>query len=280
MPIASMTMVESEGSEAHLGQRSQHSRDPIAGNIPNPPSELALHHKIWKQGTICSSPLRRKKKDLIHAGGPAQPSTGDSVVVPLSKVERLKQWTFASTLELIADDSATFEQQDWEKFDAFLASWNRNNSTWSYWLPKERKLHFLVRITSKTFSQNQPGQTYICINGLRSKEDITAFHHILSQQPIKAIYSPLRICFGKPRTISPAADNQIFTAHIGANDWTLCGTLVTVRNDSDGLVTVSTIGGVVEIDGSIYAITTNYPRHSEQQYEESVTRFAVLYNSI
>ncbi|KAK1522132.1 uncharacterized protein CCOS01_09844 [Colletotrichum costaricense] len=102
--------------------------------------------------------------------------------------------------------------------------------------------------------------TYICISGLEQSEDIRAFDRLMSQPGYKHLYSPLKLCYENMKITRPAVPGSydIDPSFTG----TLCGSLVTFK-DSDGSPRTSTIGGLVELDGQTFGLTTSHRPQDE-----------------
>ncbi|KAK0377984.1 hypothetical protein CLIM01_04657 [Colletotrichum limetticola] len=114
-----------------------------------------------------------------------------------------------------------------------------------------------LRILSLSKSASK---TYICISGLEKSEDIRAFDRLMSQPGYRHLYSPLKLCYEDIQITRPAVPGSYdidpsFTE-------TLCGSLVTFK-DSDGSPRTSTIGGLVELDGQIFGLTTSHRPQDE-----------------
>ena len=183
-----------------------------------------------------------------------------SVTVKQRKREQLKTLRFTSTLKLIADENATFQEQHENKLQEFMKFWDIHNAIWFHGLPPRNLCITLVAI-AKFVSPIRPGSTgeqpYICIKGLRSEAEIIAFHAILSQRSIRERYKPLKLCYDRALVRTSAAD-KVYQGDISLAEWTLCGFLMQVDDDK-GQQWMSTVGGVIEIDGKLYALTTAHP---------------------
>ncbi|KAH9233324.1 hypothetical protein K456DRAFT_353373 [Colletotrichum gloeosporioides 23] len=96
-------------------------------------------------------------------------------------------------------------------------------------------------------------ETYICVIGLTTVEDIKRFDDKISQN--KSMYHPLKLCYLLDR-IYMSATSDIHTIEAHQND-TFCGTLMTSQLEN-GISFISTIGGLLTIDTRTYALTTNH----------------------
>ncbi|KAH0544929.1 hypothetical protein FGG08_001009 [Glutinoglossum americanum] len=180
---------------------------------------------------------------------PDQPN-GIEVVQKLSKKEQLKRFSFTSALNWTADGDATFDEAHQSKLKEFLGHWEKNNAIWFHGLPSRGIVADLVMMTGT----NASTLPYICIRGLKSDVEITSYHKALSRKSIRERYQPLKICYDKCR-IGKASSEEIYQGHIEYGQWTLCGTLAQAGHTGSGSW-VSTIGGMLTVDGKMYAITT------------------------
>ncbi|KAK7447870.1 hypothetical protein Landi51_06674 [Colletotrichum acutatum] len=106
--------------------------------------------------------------------------------------------------------------------------------------------------------------THICISGFEKSEDIRAFDRLMSKTGYKHLYSPLKLCYEKRRIIRSAMSSlpdisPSFTR-------TLCGGLATFE-DPNGSLRTSTIGGLIEVNGQTFALTTSHHPEDEMIVE-------------
>jgi len=251
--------------------------NPIDKGIPSLPA-------TWK----FRMPLAKGKQSVNEHGSSQKPSLraatakdgqndasfqtpSINVTVKQRKREQLKTLRFTSTLKLVADENATFQEQHENKLQEFMKFWNIHNADWFHGLPPRNLCITLVAIVNSV-SPTRPSSTgekpYICIKGLRSEVEIIAFHAILSQRSIREKYKPLQLCYDRALVKTSAAD-EVYQGDISLAEWTLCGLLMQV-NDGKGRQWMSTVGGVIEIDGKLHALTTAHPpenRDSSSQGE-------------
>ncbi|KAL0780897.1 hypothetical protein CaCOL14_002232 [Colletotrichum acutatum] len=124
--------------------------------------------------------------------------------------------------------------------------------------------------------------TRIRIDGLDDWGQMRRFHKIMSKN--KHIFTPLHLCYHK-KEVLPAALGITCVIRDPALDRTLCGSLVIVQTPSLGQRT-STIGGLLSIRGSFYALTTSHMPHNDDEPSEdsaddegnSEARSVVIYN--
>ncbi|KAK1465663.1 hypothetical protein CMEL01_11655 [Colletotrichum melonis] len=116
-----------------------------------------------------------------------------------------------------------------------------------------RKLSARMRSVSIT-------EAYVCISGLESLNDIRSFDIFISKNCCKHSSGPWKLCYEESqikRSAGPRSCN-IFPA----TTRTLCGGLVTF-SDADGSERKSTIGGMIEVDGQTFALTTSHRPEDE-----------------
>ncbi|KAJ0298240.1 hypothetical protein COL516b_010163 [Colletotrichum fioriniae] len=124
--------------------------------------------------------------------------------------------------------------------------------------------------------------TRIRIDGLDDWGQMRRFHKIMSKN--KHIFTPLHLCYHK-KGVLPAALGITCAIRDPALHRTLCGSLVIVQTPSLGQRT-STIGGLLSIRGSFYALTTSHMPHKDDELSEnsaddegnSEARSVVIYN--
>ncbi|UQC89865.1 uncharacterized protein CLUP02_15396 [Colletotrichum lupini] len=97
--------------------------------------------------------------------------------------------------------------------------------------------------------------TRICISGLRNVNEIQAFDTLMSRSGNRHLYSPLKLCYQNSQIIRSAgpASHNIKSSSIQ----TMCGSLVTF-DEIDRSQRKSTIGGIIEVDGQPFALTTSH----------------------
>ncbi|KAK3349270.1 hypothetical protein B0T25DRAFT_569921 [Lasiosphaeria hispida] len=77
----------------------------------------------------------------------------------------------------------------------------------------------------------------------------------MSQRKYRNYYEPWKLCFWTTGVSGLAAETCYLCQD--QDDMTFCGALVYVTTDDGSRV--STIGGLVEVDGQLYAMTTSHP---------------------
>jgi hypothetical protein len=196
--------------------------------------------------------------------GPTQQTTeGLEVRVPLQLKERLKTLNLSSSLQLIVDDNAEFQSTDLERLKHFNHFLDQNGSALFRGLPSRNLLLTLVAVTDPSTSW-----PYICIKGLMKDSEITSFHAILSQRSVRAYYKPLKLCYDKG-LVERAASGATYQTNMSDTSDTLCGTLLRTEEPGQG-VWISTIGGIIEVDKILYAVTTaHYPSIADSNSDES-----------
>lgn len=250
--------VNTEGFRNVSTQRHEN----IENGIPSPPTSLVFLHAAKETQTRARPATPKSQSSGVapaagHLDASATKQNGKvAVAIKQSKRERLMRWTWASTLNLVACEDATFEEGHWRKLKDFMDFWDRNNNTtWFRGLPSRNLAATLVSLVAKSGASGEH-TPYICIQGLRNEKEIATFHAILSQKPIRAQYKPLRICFDRS-LISVTSSNEEFYTEVDPSDWSLCGKLI--RVNEDGQRTYCTIGGVLEINRGLHIITSSHP---------------------
>lgn len=132
---------------------------------------------------------------------------------------------------------------------------------------------------SPGLASGETAQTSICVRGLCSEEDIKVFHEVISRSAIRQLYSGLRLSYDRilvtrtGRVIDEHFDD-LSSASMGE---TLCGTRLVMRRvpNDGGREWRSTIGGVIQIGGNFYAMTSAHPPDPDDE-EEAASRAASL----
>ncbi|KAH6637161.1 hypothetical protein F5144DRAFT_611768 [Chaetomium tenue] len=189
------------------------------------------------------------------------------VQVPVSKLERVRTLKFRSRLELNAQEIglSTAEFNKLRAFSAFVGTANQR-TLFGRQLPPCHRYAVSIEL------DGSGAQTYICIDGLTREEDIRDFHAVMSQRKYRKYYEPWKLCF-KMVEISYTSGEDV-DLDLGHDELTLCGTLL--REVRFGETRISTIGGLLEVDGCLVALTTSFapcrlPFGSEQDGEGDVT---------
>jgi hypothetical protein len=189
---------------------------------------------------------------------------GLDVSIPLPLKERLKTWNLSSSLQLTADESAVFESTDSEKLKQFSQFLHHNGSALFHGLPSRNLVLTLVAVTGPSTSW-----PCICIKGLTKETEIASFHAILSQRSVRTHYKPWRLCYDKS-LVEAAASVVTYQTNMSEAPETLCGTLL--RTEAPGKTAwISTIGGIIEVDGVFYAVTSaHHPSDADSTSDESI----------
>jgi hypothetical protein len=189
------------------------------------------------------------------------------VVTQQTILERLQRCTLASTSKLMADEEAIFEDEHRRKLRDLNGYLDQNRAIWFHGMASRAVLLTLVSITGIPTAEEP---TYICIRGLRGEDEIARIHKKLSTKSGRKLYRPLRLCYDTTLIMS-ASTEDIYEADMTGTQFTLCGTLVqTSHSGSRNLI--STVGGLVEIDGKIFAITTSHHLQEDESSEDASSR--------
>ncbi|KAK2730348.1 hypothetical protein CKAH01_09595 [Colletotrichum kahawae] len=97
-------------------------------------------------------------------------------------------------------------------------------------------------------------ETYICIIGFTSLEDVKKFDARLSKPENRSMYHPLKLCYLLDR-INRSATSDVFVLETSRT--TFCGTLM-MSQSGHGSAFVSTVGGLIAIGHETYVITTSH----------------------
>jgi hypothetical protein len=176
-------------------------------------------------------------------------------------MERLRSLDPASSAQLRADPSATFEPADNVKCQTLAGL------LMTYWpkLYKGRIPMFgvcLVHVTDETFSPPKSLGTCICIRGYISDDEIKRIHAVLSQKSVRSHYAPLRVCYLRAPGgfVAKEVKERTSITHRPAGDWTLSGGLVRTENGDDSWET--TIGGLIMVGDTYYLMTSSDHRQA------------------
>jgi hypothetical protein len=196
-------------------------------------------------------------------------ATEMKVQVPLQIRDRLKTWNLSSTLNLTADENATFEPADFERLKQFVHFLDENCPALFHGRLARNLCLTLVAISSAPATGPPASPPYICIKGLMKESEITSVHTILSQRSVRAHYKPLRLCYDKS-LVETAASEATYHTNTSETPETLCGTLLRTEQRGKGIWT-STIGGIIEIDGKFFAVTSSHhPSTADSTSEEGI----------
>jgi hypothetical protein len=188
------------------------------------------------------------------------------VVTKESIFEKLRHLQFTSKLNLVADFQPEFTNLDEKKvYDGKTTKltkyFHENAPLWVHeGTPKVGM--FLVSVTGSAAAEATP---YICVKGLRTHKQIEYFHKRLSTRSARATYHPLRLCYDTS-FLSRVAAQDGYHLQIEPSDSTLCGNLLRTRIGPQ--IQISTIGGLVEVDGQLLAITTAHKPEDTQALED------------
>ncbi|KAM7212447.1 hypothetical protein V8F06_012173 [Rhypophila decipiens] len=181
------------------------------------------------------------------------------VSVRFSKLERVRQMKLKSSKEVNARE-IPLSKSELEKMRTFSEFVGTPNQVALF----GRQLPQCYRYAVQLELDGSEAQTYICIEGLRKKEDISDFYAVMSQKKYRKYYEPWKICF---RTVEVSNCADVLPHGQGMEDTTgsfrinpteskltLCSSyvkLVTGHGER-----VSTIGGVIQLGSELFALTT------------------------
>lgn len=135
-----------------------------------------------------------------------------------------------------------------QEFESFIRAEGRNLGLPEGCKPFERVL----------IQGEKPGSKpcpYISFTNFRTEEDVQKYHAALSKRKVRQqYYPPLRLCYEIQRISYHAASASL---HLEGNPGdTLCGKTATV--EVDGERRAVTIGGVIQVENKLYAMTAGH----------------------
>jgi len=204
----------------------------------------------------------------------AAPATEIPVEVRLSIPERLRTLVLASSLGLKADPMVDFTESDKQKLHQFQREFNRVRMEWFRGRPMP-SMRFELVVLRKDGAKQQgsgatthgriEGTTSICIRGLQTDKDIQEFHRVMSRDFVRRLYPGLRLSYD--RSLINTVAKEAEQVHEYQPSWlgeTLCGAaLHTMTAGASGYQ--STIGGVVNAGGLLFAISTSHQAENRAQ---------------
>ncbi|KAL1836640.1 hypothetical protein VTJ49DRAFT_4827 [Mycothermus thermophilus] len=178
------------------------------------------------------------------------------VSVPLTPRERVRMLVFASQLNLQADRTADFTDEELEALAAFQEAYDAHRLEMFGGRPTPNVTISLVALRPNDRGARLPSTTTsICIKGRLSDHDIKTFHAYMSQKSIRRLYSPLRLSYDYSPIRRPA-DEEHYLLCDEMPLVTLCGVrLETHLKDKPSCKWTSTIGGVIRVGDKLYAMT-------------------------
>lgn len=102
---------------------------------------------------------------------------------------------------------------------------------------------------------------YISFTNFRTEEDVRKYHAALSKRRVRQqYYPPLRLCYEIQRLSYHAAGASLHLE--GNSEDTLCGKFAQI--EVDGVRRAVTIGGVIQVDNRLYAMTAGHSLMDDQ----------------
>lgn len=199
------------------------------------------------------------------------------VKIPLSKLERVRQMEFKSSIQLEAREVrlSPSELEKLRTFSVFVGTPNQQTLF-------DRQLPQCHRYVVELQRAGSGPHTYICIEGLKKEEDIRKFYAVMSQRKYRKYYEPWKLCFRMgevpncaapgPPPASGETDALGYTGqiHVGAA-LTLCGSVARIKTKHGERT--ATIGGLIQAGGDTFALTTEHPSsHQERLTDDHATR--------
>jgi hypothetical protein len=178
----------------------------------------------------------------------------------------LLSWTFLRSAKVVQVPESKKEEKMLAEFSEHLAGvTNQGNILGDTGRYLDLDPHLVV-IHDKNAVDMDTREKFICLRVER--QDIPRVHAALVSGSKSNSWVGLRFCYDT--TQSPICisgyDLEYEIKHYARNSHSLCGKLL--RTKYDGEEWISTIGGVLRVDGSLYAITTSH-RPERRQYPGS-----------
>jgi hypothetical protein len=116
----------------------------------------------------------------------------------------------------------------------------------------------LVSVNARLFhSEPDEHVECICIQGFDwTQHDLYDFHSVISQEKFQHLYRPWRLCYDTrvSSLAGPMESSSSYEISPACVD-TMCGSALRITHS--GKSTISTIGGLLEVDGKMYAMTAS-----------------------
>jgi len=180
---------------------------------------------------------------------PVRAAPSIPVQVPLSILERVRFLRFESSTNVRAHEVSP-SPRDKEKLVTFASYVGTGNQTVLFGRQLPQCHVYLVQIEEGSTLD----LTYsICIEGQFTDADTRDFYAVMSQRSCRKFYEPWKLCFRRV-DVSYVASRR-YLLYSDPDRKTLCGTIFRTT-DSTEESQVSTIGGLIQVDGQLVAITT------------------------
>ncbi|KXH29991.1 hypothetical protein CSIM01_00705 [Colletotrichum simmondsii] len=247
-------------------EESQSANDHVNVIITSEPSDLQMQQAEQSQISVTE---RRDESQTIEASkskGTAGRRTLEGVIRVV--VEPQSFWSFIPKTAW-ADPDVGFTNEERTVLEAFLRRLKFDNTAFHASCGRQFPVitlslvsieHSWWRQHSMLAPSKSAPKTHICISGFNKSEDIQAFDYLMSTKGYKHLYSPLKLCYEKRRIILSAVSS--LPDINPSSTRTLCGGLATFE-DPNGSLRTSTIGGMIEINGQTFALTTSH--HPEDE---------------
>ena len=182
------------------------------------------------------------------------------VEVRLTARQKFQKLAFGSALGLRADRMGDFTEQETETLGQFQTAYDANRTAWFRGKRVPSLIFELVALRSADAGAASGGkpETSICVRGLSSDDDIRKFHEVMSKSAIRRLYSGMRLSYDKTLIRRPAREIDEEYDHLPSSfGETLCGTRISTRREGHADWS-STIGGILQVDGKLYAVTSSH----------------------
>jgi hypothetical protein len=204
--------------------------------------------------SISLQPVPERAPEPAPLAVPAVAGGDEEVLVAVATTDQIRRFDFASRINLTVDMDAQVPSEWNHDLKAFINFVNTKSVAQS----RYNDLVWALRAVGLHFPEIRDPQPYLCVTGLVHMDDINVVHAVLSKRTYKQRYGLFNgLCYTLSRQfgIQLAKADETTTSQTRTSA-TLCGTVIQdFPRDSGKSVT---IGGVIEIDGSAFALTNGH----------------------
>lgn len=187
------------------------------------------------------------------------------VRIPVPLWERLRVANTLARLDYVAVPAPTTRQEE-DKLLAFATFFSRIQDQRTLF-GKELPILWRPYLVAVTLPNRPGGEYFLCIEGFTSESDIRLFHRVMSQSRYQYLYQPWKLCYEASKIRRPAGPSNSAVDESLEGGGTYCGRVVGFEDALNG-AWISTIGGVIEVDGKLYAMTTAHSPPTPQPSDD------------
>lgn len=235
-------------------------------------SKARRTYKLYQGNNRTSTPIdsTQNSVDSSITGSVSDTEPGNIAIIPRSILERLQNPLRSSSLKIHLRDEVVFNceaykikcEQELDHFVQYVDS----HSTVLFRGQTKPTLHFeLVSLQGNARYEQHP---WIRIRGFLEQHDMIHFHKLLSTKQARKKYEHLGLCY-EPSPIMRGSSNETAKALLHPSS-TLCGYHILNECDSSAERWLSTMGGVIEIDGEFFSLSTAH--RTEDRHENRLER--------